>query len=69
MSKNDGKLPPHIMEQLKKKGWAWPPDEKLKTQWKEAAERFGGSMHMDPEVRKEVVKSFPGRFPDADEAD
>jgi hypothetical protein len=57
------------MELLKRKGWTWPPDGKLKQQWLDAHKRFSGSMHMDPEVRKEVVKSFPGRFPDSDEAD
>lgn len=69
MSTNNGELPPQIMEQLKKKGWTWPPTEEMKRQWREAREKFCGSMSMDPEVRKEVVKSFPGRFPDADEAD
>jgi hypothetical protein len=64
MADTDGHIPPHIMELIKKKGWTWPPDEKLKEQWRQAASRFGGSMSMDPEVRKEVVKSFPGRFPD-----
>lgn len=69
MATNNGELPPQIMELLKKKGWTWPPTEEMKKQWLEAHEQLSGSMHMDPEVRKEVVKSFPGRFPDADEAD
>ena len=69
MSNNDGKLPPQIMEQLKKKGWTWPPTEEMKKQWREADQRLAGSMHMEPEVWREVAKSFPGRFPDAVEAD
>ena len=69
MPTNDGKLPPLIMEQLKKKGWTWPPTEERRRQFREARAQFVGSMHMDPEVWREVVKSFPGRFPDEDEAD
>jgi hypothetical protein len=69
MSTDNGRLPPQIMEQLKKKGWTWPPTEDMKRRWREIDERLAGSMHMDPEVRKEVIKSFPGRFPDAVESD
>jgi hypothetical protein len=69
MADTDGHIPPHIMELIKKKGWTWPPDEKLKEQWRQADERFSGSMCIDPETWKEVVKSFPGRFPDESECD
>ncbi|MBM3238450.1 hypothetical protein FJZ31_19325 [Candidatus Poribacteria bacterium] len=57
MSKNNN-LPPKILELLKKKGWNWPPDEKLKAQIREASERF--TMHIDEEVLLEVLKDFPG---------
>ena len=57
-------FPPKIQELLKKKGWNWPPDEKLKTQMREAAQKFIGSVHTGKDVLKEVHKDFPGRFPD-----
>ncbi len=57
MSQNDN-LPSKILELLKKKGWNWPPDEKLKAQIREASERF--IMHIDEEVLSEVLKDFPG---------
>ncbi len=57
MSQNKN-LPPQILEILKKKGWNWPPDEKLKAQIREASERF--TMHIDEEVLSEVLKDFPG---------
>ncbi|MBM3237058.1 hypothetical protein FJZ31_12270 [Candidatus Poribacteria bacterium] len=57
-------FPPKIQELLKKKGWNWPPDEKLKAQMHEAAQKFIGSVHTDKDVLKEVHKDFPGRFPD-----
>ena len=68
MSQNNN-LPPKILELLKKKGWNWPPDEKLKTQIREASERFimavhevtaERSEHIDEEVLSEVLKDFPG---------
>jgi len=46
MIKND-KLPEKIQELLKKKGWIWPPDEKLKAQWDAAAKRLAGSLKVD----------------------
>ncbi|MBM3241669.1 hypothetical protein FJZ31_35775 [Candidatus Poribacteria bacterium] len=42
MSKNS-QLPEKIQELLKKKGWLWPPDEKLKAQWDSATERIHNS--------------------------
>ncbi len=46
MSKNN-QLPEKIQELLKKKGWTWPPDEKLKAQWEVAAKRLAGSLKVD----------------------
>ena len=46
MIKND-KLPEKNQELLKKKGWIWPPDEKLKAQWDAAAKRLAGSLKVD----------------------
>jgi hypothetical protein len=46
MSKNN-QLPEKIQQLLKKKGWTWPPDEKLKAQWEEAAQRLAGSLKVD----------------------
>ena len=57
-------FPPKIKELLRKKGWNWPPDEKLKAQMREALDNFLGSSHTDTVVLKEVHKDFPGRFPD-----
>jgi hypothetical protein len=61
----DGQLPPKIQELLKKKGWTWPPDEKLRKQTLEAVESFSGSMHTPREILEEIHKEdFPGRFPE-----
>jgi hypothetical protein len=46
MAKNN-QLPEKIQELLKKKGWTWPPDEKLKAQWDAAAKRLAGSLKVD----------------------
>jgi len=62
VSKNN--LPPQIQELLKKKGWTWPPDEKLKAQIRGAMDRFFGSSHTPLEILKEIHKDFPGRFPE-----
>jgi len=35
-------FPPKIQELLKKKGWNWPPDERLKAQIREAGRRLIG---------------------------
>ncbi len=59
-------FPPKIKELLRKKGWNWPPDEKLKAQMWEAAQKFLGSMRTDPRVLEKVrQEDFPGRFPEA----
>jgi len=42
ISRNN-QLPEKIQELLKKKGWTWPPDEKLKAQWESASERIHNS--------------------------
>lgn len=47
-------LPPRIQELLKKKGWSYPPDEKLKQQWKTASKRFDGKVHTDSEILREI---------------
>jgi hypothetical protein len=65
MKKNE--LPPNIKELLKKKGWTWPPDAKLKAEMHEAWEKLSGRWNTDSEVLKEVHKYFPGRFPDEEE--
>ena len=58
-------FPPKIQELLKKKGWNWPPDEKLKAQIREAGRRLSGSIHIEPDILEEVRKDdFPSRFPD-----
>lgn len=58
-------FPPKIQELLKKKGWNWPPDEKLKAQIHEAGRRLSGSIYIEPDVLEEVRKDdFPSRFPD-----
>ena len=58
-------FPPKIQELLKKKGWNWPPDEKLKAQIREAGRRLSGSIHIEPDVLEEIRKDdFPSRFPD-----
>jgi hypothetical protein len=66
-TKPQNQLPPNIRELLQKKGWTWPPDEKLKAEIHEAWERLIGSRSTDPEVLKEVHKDFPGRFFDDEE--
>lgn len=57
-------FPPKIQELLKKKGWNWPPDEKLKARMLKADENLCGSLQTPPEIIKEVHKYFPGRFPE-----
>jgi hypothetical protein len=47
-------IPPKIRELLRKRGWSWPPDEKLKKQIQESLERSAGSIHFDPEVIEEA---------------
>ena len=58
-------FPPKIQELLKKRGWNWPPDEKLKIQIREAGRRLSRSIHIEPDILEEVRKDdFPSRFPD-----
>jgi len=58
-------FPLRIQELLKKKGWNWPPDKKLKAQICEAGKRLSGSIHIEPDILQEVRKDdFPSRFPD-----
>jgi hypothetical protein len=64
VKKPQNQLPPQIQKLLKKKGWTWPPDEKLKAEMHEAWEKLSGCWQTDPQVLKEVHKYFPERFPD-----
>ena len=63
MSQN-GPIPPKIQALLEKKGWTWPPDEKMKKQMREALENFSGSMHTPYDILEEIHQDFPGRFPE-----
>jgi len=47
-------LPPKIQKLLHKKGWTYPPDEKLKRPWQDASGRFDGKVHTDPEILREI---------------
>jgi hypothetical protein len=51
-------LPPLIQELLKKKGWPWPPDEKLKAQFRETIKNAAGSIHTDPSILEELYREF-----------
>jgi len=53
-------LPPQIQELLKKKGWIWPPDEKLKRQIHEAMRRLSGSVTVPEELWDEVFEGIRG---------
>jgi hypothetical protein len=53
---NEDRIPPKIRELLKKKGWTWPPDEKLQKEMREALERTAGSIHTPPELLEEMAK-------------
>jgi len=41
---------------LKKKGWTWPPDEKLRKQIRETIQKAAGNLHTPPEVLKKVLR-------------
>lgn len=56
-------LPPQIQELLKKKGWAWPPDERLKQQIHEAMRRLSGSVKVPEELWDEVFEGIRGFEP------
>jgi len=58
-------LPPNIQKLLEKKGWTWPPDEKLRKQIREAMDNMCGSLHTPPDILKQVMKEY-GRFPDCE---
>jgi hypothetical protein len=62
--KSQNQFPPQIRRLLKKKGWTWPPDEKLKAEMHEVWKRLSGCWHTEPQVLREVRKDFPGRFPE-----
>jgi len=52
---------PSNQKLLKKKGWTWPPDEKLRKQNRETIENSAGSLHTSSEVLKKVLRES-GRF-------
>ena len=54
-------FPLQIQKLLKKKGWIWPPDKKLRKQIRETIEKSAGSLHTSPEVLKKVLRES-GRF-------
>jgi len=45
---------------LKKKGWTWPPDEKLKQQIHGAMRRLSGSVKVPAELWDEVFEGIRG---------
>jgi len=49
-------LPDKIKVLLDKKGWTWPPDEKLKAKMEEAAQRLVGSIEVDEETARELFR-------------
>ena len=51
-------MPPKIQELLKKKGWNWPPDKKLKAQFRKTIEKAAGSIHIAPEILEELHKEL-----------
>jgi hypothetical protein len=53
-------FPLSIQELLKKRGWTWPPDEKLQKKIDEAAKRAAGSVHVDPEILREIMWEMRG---------
>jgi hypothetical protein len=57
-------FPPSIQEQLKKRGWTWPPDEKLKKKMSEAAKGFVGSIHVEPDLLRDLLRDMGIDFGD-----
>ena len=53
-------FPPSIQELLKKRGWTWPPDEELQKKMDEAAKRAAGSVHVDPDILREIMWEMRG---------
>ncbi len=53
-------FPPSIQELLKKRGWTWPPDEKLQKKMDEAFERLAGSVHADPKIVRKILWEMRG---------
>ncbi|MBM3238320.1 hypothetical protein FJZ31_18670 [Candidatus Poribacteria bacterium] len=49
-------FPLSIQELLKKRGWTWPPDEKLKKKMNEAAKRAAGSVHVEPDLLRDLFR-------------
>ena len=53
-------LPDKIRVLLDKKGWTWPPDEKLKAKMEAAAQKLAGSIEVDEETARELFKDLRG---------
>ena len=53
-------FPPSIQELLKKRGWTWPPNEKLQKKMDEAAKRAASSVHVDPDILREIMWEMRG---------
>jgi len=53
-------FPKNIQDLLLSRGWTWPPDEKLKKKMDEAAKRFCGSVHVDPEILRQIMWEMRG---------
>ena len=53
-------FPASIQELLKKRGWTWPPDQKLRKNIDEAFERLAGSVHADPEIVRKILWEMRG---------
>ena len=53
-------FPPSIQELLKKRGWTWPPDEELQKKMDKAAKRAAGSVHVDPDILREIMWEMRG---------
>lgn len=63
-------LPPAIQAAIKAKGWTYPPDEALKQQWRESAERLKENLKdMSPEVIREAWLEIRGHEWDGDKKD
>jgi hypothetical protein len=55
-------FPPNIQELLKKRGWTWPPTEEMKREWDEVIKRSAGSLHMDPEISRQIWLEMRGHY-------
>ena len=49
-------ISPTIEALLEKRGWTFPPTDEMVEEWREAAERFDGSLRTGREVLEELAK-------------